>query len=254
MTPLRPRLRARAGSVALTFSILCHLGLALLATRHFRATAIAPELTRSPSELITADIELLADADQAPSTKTELLAPASRAAAHGAIPRNSAPSASPTPAHANAGVAKSEPEPEPEPATLSTAAESSGPKFKITLAPTIGSAWPNSSGSLVVATPAGSTNQPFSSASVDTPARLRSGDLPAYTAAALAAGIEANVPLEIVVSDSGGVTSVRGLDHVGYGLDEAALQSVLGYRFTPASRGGRTVAVRMRWLMRFQLR
>jgi TonB family protein len=88
----------------------------------------------------------------------------------------------------------------------------------------------------------------------DAPARLRAGTVPAYTPAALSASVEANVPLEIVVSESGAVTSARALEHVGYGLDEAAQQSILGYRFTPAMRNGKAIAVRMRWLMRFQLR
>ena len=78
--------------------------------------------------------------------------------------------------------------------------------------------------------------------------------MPAYTAAALASDIEANVPLEIVVDGNGIVTTARGLEHVGYGLDGTARQSVLGYRFTKAMRDGRPVPVRMRWLMRLQLR
>ena len=80
------------------------------------------------------------------------------------------------------------------------------------------------------------------------------GNAPTYTAAALSAGVEADVPLEIVVSEAGTVQSARGVEHVGYGLDEAALQAVRSYRFTPALRGGKPVPVRMRWLMRFQLR
>jgi protein TonB len=88
----------------------------------------------------------------------------------------------------------------------------------------------------------------------DTAAQLRAWTVPAYTPAALSAGVEANVPLEIIVSEKGNVTSARALEHVGYGLDEAAQRSILGYRFAPAVRAGRAIAVRMRWVMRFQLR
>jgi hypothetical protein len=65
--------------------------------------------------------------------------------------------------------------------------------------------------------------------------------------------VEADVPLEIVVSEAGVVIGARGLAHVGYGLDEAALESVRGFRFSAASHDGKAVAVRMKWLMRFQL-
>lgn len=99
-----------------------------------------------------------------------------------------------------------------------------------------------------------SSNAPISERTADIPAKLIAGVPPAYTSAAQIAGVEADVPLEIVVDSAGSVQSARGLGHVGYGLDEAALNAVRGYRFAPAQRAGRTVAVRMRWLMRFQLR
>ena len=89
---------------------------------------------------------------------------------------------------------------------------------------------------------------------MDTAAKLLTGNNASYTSEALAAGVEADVPLEIVVDTTGAVASAQSLVHVGYGLDEAAVRSVLGYRFAPARRGGRVSAVRMRWLMRFQLR
>ncbi|MEI9938687.1 MAG: TonB family protein [Pseudomonadota bacterium] len=95
---------------------------------------------------------------------------------------------------------------------------------------------------------------PVPEASVDSPAKLVAGSSPGYTHEAEAAGIEADVPLEIVVDSAGAVIGARALAHVGYGLDEAALRSVRGYRFSPARRGGKALAVRMHWLMRFQLR
>lgn len=100
----------------------------------------------------------------------------------------------------------------------------------------------------------GSSAPPVAEASVDLPAKLIAGGTPSYTHEAEAAGIEADVPLEIVVDSAGSVISARALSHVGYGLDEAALRSVRAYRFSPARRGGQALAVRMRWLMRFQLR
>ena len=54
--------------------------------------------------------------------------------------------------------------------------------------------------------------------------------------------------------ETAAVQAARLLAHIGYGLDEAALAAVRGYRFAAATRAGSAVAVRMRWLMRFQLR
>lgn len=95
---------------------------------------------------------------------------------------------------------------------------------------------------------------PVPESAVDVPAALLAGSAASYTREAEAAGIEANVPLEIVVDRFGAVSEARVLSHVGYGLDEAALRAIRGYRFAPARRAGQALAVRMRWLMRFQLR
>ena len=94
----------------------------------------------------------------------------------------------------------------------------------------------------------------FAERTVDSPATLLSGIAPAYTREAEIAGVETAVPLEIVVDNRGNVSAVRALEHVGYGLDEVALRSIRGYRFEPARRAGHPVAVRMRWLVRFELR
>ena len=68
------------------------------------------------------------------------------------------------------------------------------------------------------------------------------------------AEIEVDLPLEIVVDASGRVTSARGLSRAGYGLDEAALSAIRGYRFSAALRDGHPVPVRMRWTVQFRLR
>ena len=95
---------------------------------------------------------------------------------------------------------------------------------------------------------------PLPESQVNTRATLRSGAAPSYTAAAEAAGIEAELPFEIVVDRTGAVQSARPLTHVGYGLDEAAALALRSYRFVPAQQAHQPVAVRMRWVVRFQLR
>lgn len=89
---------------------------------------------------------------------------------------------------------------------------------------------------------------------VDVPARLLAAAPLAYPPAARQSEVELDFPLEIVVDASGRVVSARALSHAGYGLDEAALQGIRGYRFSPAMRAGRSVAVRMRWIVQFRLR
>jgi periplasmic protein TonB len=96
--------------------------------------------------------------------------------------------------------------------------------------------------------------EPIAEGQVDRPAKLQSGNPPAYTRAAEAARVEVELPLEVVVDRTGSVQSARTLEHVGYGLDEAAVGAVRRYHFSPAWRAGKPVAVRMRWLLRFQLR
>jgi protein TonB len=88
---------------------------------------------------------------------------------------------------------------------------------------------------------------------VDQPARLLSSVPVVYPEAARAAGMEADIPLELVVDGDGRVTSARHLTAQGLGLTEAALRAVRGYRFTPARRAGRAVPVRMRWIVTFRL-
>lgn len=260
--PSTSRSRPSGTTVALALSITVHLGFALLAMRPLRTTLVTPDLGDELIELTT-ELEPLSPAlepqseskDAAPSPASQLPPAAPRVVGQSAFARPAAPLGSPKLSHAEPTFAKSESPPIP---ATSQVAESPAPRFTITLTKSAGSASLNpASGSVPEANTmvtAGAANLPLPVASVDVPARLRAGNAPTYTPAALAAGIEANVPLEIVVSEGGLVTSARGLEHVGYGLDEAARQSVLGYRFTPAMRNNRPVPVRMRWLMRFQLR
>jgi TonB family protein len=77
---------------------------------------------------------------------------------------------------------------------------------------------------------------------------------PKYTPEALAAGIEGEVGLEIVVSETGAFVSARITRRLGYGLDEAALAAVARWRFEPyRDADGRAAAVRMPWPVQFRL-
>ncbi len=89
---------------------------------------------------------------------------------------------------------------------------------------------------------------------VTEPARLIASVTPAYPAAAREEGVEGDVPLEIVLDETGRVVSARAVRHAGYGLDESALVAIRSYRFRPARLRGAPVRVRMRWDVQFRLR
>jgi TonB family protein len=98
-----------------------------------------------------------------------------------------------------------------------------------------------------------SDGETYAESGVSRPARLRVGPPPDYPASARAEGVEADVPLEIVVNAQGAVIEAHALRHAGYGMDEAALTAVRAYTFTPAQREGRNVRVRMRWVVQFRI-
>jgi protein TonB len=88
---------------------------------------------------------------------------------------------------------------------------------------------------------------------VDVPPRFLAWSPPLYPAAAAAAGIETDVPVDVIIDAEGAVTDVRLPRHVGYGLDEAAVAAARSYRFSRGLRAGRPVRVRMRCTVTFRL-
>jgi protein TonB len=93
---------------------------------------------------------------------------------------------------------------------------------------------------------------PLPEASVDRGAQLAFGVQPSYPAQARDEGIEGAVGLELVVAATGAVESARIVRGVGHGLDDAALAAVSQFHFTPATKGGRPVRVRMAWSVAFR--
>lgn len=68
---------------------------------------------------------------------------------------------------------------------------------------------------------------------------------PDYTAEARHKGIHGTVILRIIVDATGKVSSVRLVKSIGFGLDEKAIEAVSKWRYKPATRSGKPVAVRM---------
>ena len=237
-------------SVALLLSVSAHVavGVALARGAH-QVTSQALPQGRALVEI--AAVDLVADAPAEPVQSQPATVSDSRAhpltSRHDPQPIGAA--ARPSPLAPNAG----------DPAPLAAAAvidspAPAAPHFVMTVGATSHTAREAATADSRVGTPGSGVAEPLPEAAVDTAAKLLAGNSPSYTPEAEAAGVEADVPLEIVVDGAGAVIAARVLSHVGYGLDEAALRGVRAYRFSPARRAGKALAVRMRWLMRFQLR
>jgi periplasmic protein TonB len=79
---------------------------------------------------------------------------------------------------------------------------------------------------------------------------------PAYTAAAMRAGIQGSVELETIVGVSGRperIRVVRSLD-TRHGLDDKAVAALRGWVFKPGRKDGKAVPVRVKVEMTFSLR
>jgi protein TonB len=74
-----------------------------------------------------------------------------------------------------------------------------------------------------------------------------------YPEAARREGLEGDVKLELLVGEGGEVTEVRVLQPAGHGFDEVAPAAARRIVFEPAQRGGRAVAVRIQWTLKFRL-
>jgi protein TonB len=75
---------------------------------------------------------------------------------------------------------------------------------------------------------------------------------PQYPSEALAAGIQGVVILEVTVNESGNVTNPRILRSIPL-LDEAAIEAVRQWQFTPSMLNGQTIPVVMTTTVNFVL-
>lgn len=82
---------------------------------------------------------------------------------------------------------------------------------------------------------------------------LQSQSEPAYTEKARRAHYEGTVVLMIVVGADGSVPEVAVVQPLGLGLDESALRTVHRWKFKPATRDGKPVAVRLLIEVTFKL-
>lgn len=74
-----------------------------------------------------------------------------------------------------------------------------------------------------------------------------------YPADAKAAGLQAEVDLQMAIDGTGQVTDVRAVAPVGHGFDEAAVAAARKFVFEPARRGDRAIPARIRYRYVFEL-
>jgi protein TonB len=74
-----------------------------------------------------------------------------------------------------------------------------------------------------------------------------------YPEEARRAGVEGTVLLSIAVNAEGRVTKATIISGPGYGLNEAARDALLKFRFKPAYKGGEAVATEMKYSYTFLL-
>ena len=84
------------------------------------------------------------------------------------------------------------------------------------------------------------------------PGVLRKVD-PKYPEAARRANREAVVILEFTVDVNGKATDIKVAEPKGFGFDEAAVEAIERWRFTPAKKDGASVPMRVRQPIRFNL-
>ncbi|NNB87312.1 energy transducer TonB [Corallococcus exiguus] len=74
-----------------------------------------------------------------------------------------------------------------------------------------------------------------------------------YPDEARRAGIEGTVTLSITINPEGRVVAARVVSGPGYGLNEAARDAILRFRFKPAIKGGEAVSTEMKYAYTFLL-
>ncbi len=88
---------------------------------------------------------------------------------------------------------------------------------------------------------------------VSTLPRVRREVRAGYPEAARREEIEGRVVLRVLVDEEGAVVEAEVVEGPGYGLDEAAREALLEFRFQPATLDGRPVATELRYVYTFLL-
>jgi TonB family protein len=265
--------RNSVAAIALVGSVAVHAGVVLgmpegRGEPHAQGASLVT--TAPPSSAAIDEIEAPEDAPLAAevAAASQLASTSSPSAASHALAPRSAPVASP----ANAPVVSPRPAPRAPDTGAATKGEPEPLRFALGVVPATGNASaPNSvaagrtlgvgesqrEGDAVDAADATDrASAVYGEDEVDSRPRLLSWHAPRYPDAAASAGVEADVPVDVVIDTEGAVidaTPAGQARRAGYGLDAAAMAAARSYRFSRGVRAGRPVRVRMRCTVMFRL-
>lgn len=240
-TPVSTLWISKSGAVTLVTSLTLHAAAAVFMRGH---DARGPATSAAPSLMVAVEVDqpLAVEAVPEPPRQAEPIpsAPVRVVASHagGAQRRTEAAVAAPAPTplvEATSGA--------PARFVMSTSVAARA----VTLAPS------ELLASAVGRVSEGTGTAPLDATEVSVPARLLARAPVVYPPEARAQEIETDVRVEIVIDAVGRVVAARTLAKAGYNLDEAAVQAIRRYRFSPAKKDGRAVSVRMRWTVQFRL-
>ncbi|MGC3999187.1 MAG: TonB family protein [Anaeromyxobacter sp.] len=178
----------------------------------------------------------------------------------------------PAPRPAQRPVARAEPPPEAKPAETPPSTTPAAPRrFAVSMGATVpggGVAVPTTEGPtaargdarLPSSAPVGNNpgTPPVEVTEVERPPRLLSQPTSdclraLYPEQARREGLEGDVRLELLVNAQGSVEQLRIVQRAGHGFDEVAETLRTTFRFQPAERQGRPVAVWIPWTLKFRL-
>jgi protein TonB len=258
--PLSSLLGAYAGGLAFAGSFGAH-GALLFVALHTGTAPAAPAAPTLEERVVDVDVVSVAPPPLAPSPpplappRPVATEPSVRVTQLRAPPAPLAPDVAPR--------ATSTPDPPAPPvvqeAAAALTADEGMPHFTIAIgggsAPVYGAVSAAGSGTSAATGTARlqAADAPVPEQGVSSPAHLAHGDKPPYPSGARAERVEGDVVLELVLSTSGTVESVRVLEGAGHGFDAAAAAAAQSYRFSPALKDGHPVRVRMRWTVQFRL-
>lgn len=230
-------------------SLCAHAILALTLGGHVQRAFEQPAAPEAAAELLDApSVEPAPAASDPPSAVSVAGRPRAHVHDYPVPPGHDRPH-SPSEVHAPMLAAAPPVEPMP-PVPMGSAAPSaaadSPPRFA--LAPVVGGARGDTGGG------GGGPGETLSEREVNVAARVIQLSPALYPAEARDAEVEMDVPVLIVVDRNGQVVEAQAVGRHGYGLDEAATATIRSYRFSPATRNGTAVRVRMRWMVQFRLR
>jgi len=182
-------------------------------------------------------------------------------------PKPAEPQKAPRPAAGPARVSRAEPPPPPAapaplpaPRRFAVAMEATVPGGGVAVPTTEGPTAARGRADLPASVPVGQNPGPTALDVVEVERGPRAMRQPSpedlrslYPEEARREGLEADVKLELLVDEEGRVAEVKVMRPAGNGFDEAAVRAARGLGFSPATRGGRPVAVRIPWTLKFRL-